>query len=203
MPFYRVPNTIKMELLFGAQGQKLENVLHIECAQAPGTAIAIAIAGDVISWWNSTMKPLIASDVALTGIRMTSLDSSDGFQLEYNVGLPIFGTAAATGLPLNVTACIRLTTYQRGRAYTGKLFHVGMINAQTAGNALYSGFVATLKNAYEGLISALTDTDYLPVVVSKVLHGVVRTNPEVTTIVGVAVESYLDSQRRRLTGRGR
>lgn len=202
-PFIPVPGTLKAELLFSQKGQRLENVLHIDTGHTPVLSDVVSLAGAIITWWTTYIQPIAATELALMGVKFTNLEAADGFQVEYNAGLPLYGTAGATGLPNNVTVAVRLTTDYRGRNSTGRLYHVGLRAGQISGNLIDATVIPVLKTAYEALVSACLDGGGSLSVVSYWINKVLRPEGLATPITGVAIDENLDSQRRRLTSRGK
>jgi hypothetical protein len=203
-PFVPIADTVKFELLYSLGGQKLENVINIKLAGTPLIADAVNVAAYIVGWWNTNIAPLTSAAVNLTGIRATNIDSADGFQFEYTTGLPLSGGAVAGQImPGNVTVAVRLTTDKRGRNYTGRLYHVGLMSGQVAGDLLTGGAVTAIKGAYEALQTGLATVSGQWVVASYWLNKTLRTIGIATPIEGISVDQALDSQRRRLIGRGR
>ena len=205
MPGFSVmPNTLRVELLYSKDGQKLENVLHFDVGHNPVLEDVVTLAGVIIGWWEAHMKSLVSSDVSLTGLRFTNMEAQDGFQIEYTTGLPSAGTnEGGTTLPNNVTVAVRLGTAYRGRNATGRLFHVGMRSGDVVGNTLYSVFLPLLKAAYETLLSESLTAGFVWIVASQWLAGIRRPTALIQPIESISVDPTVDSQRRRLPGRGR
>lgn len=203
-PFVPVSDTVKFELLFGLEGQILQNVINVKFPTTPGVPLALDVAAAIVSWWSANIAPITSAGVTLTAIRGTDLNTSTGFSFEYTTGLPVAGSAT-TGqiMPANVTAAIRLTTPSRGRSYTGRLYHVGLLSGEVQGNMLTSGSVSALKIAYEALLTAIGVAGGTWGVVSYFADKVLRSSGVFTGISAITVDQNLDSQRRRLNGRGR
>lgn len=202
--FSVMENTVKVELLFSLDGQKLENVFHVDVGHAPVLADVAIIGGAIVTWWNTHIKPITGGGISFNGIKFTNMESQDGFQVEYNTGLPLIGTRP-TGktAPNNVTVAIRLGTQYRGRNATGRIFHIGLDDEVLSGSHLIAGFDGTLKTKYEALISGLLAAGGVLVVASQWLAGVRRPVALLQPVTSVSVDNTTDSQRRRLPGRGR
>jgi len=80
------------------------------------------------------------------------------------------------------------------------------MEAQVTGDAVDAATVTTLKNAYGALMNLAgspNGTIYKLGVLSYYAAGQIRVPPVFTPAVSIETDGYVDSQRRRLTGRGR
>ncbi|AYP28975.1 MAG: hypothetical protein [Circular genetic element sp.] len=203
MPFQRVPLTTKVELLYGQQGQFVENVLHYK-SLAPATEADLnALCAEFVNQWTTFLRPLTVSTAFLTSIKATSLDSEFAPGIEYTTGLPLAGTGAIPELPMNVTCAVRFLTALRGRSYRGRAYHIGLRQSFVNGSNLTSTFRTDLRNAWIGLMSIESSPVFAQCVVSRYSDGALRAEGIATDVTNVQVEGTVDSQRRRLPGRGR
>jgi hypothetical protein len=201
-PFIPVADTFKCELRFTQHGQKVENVIYVS-QHDPMTPVTMDAAAAVIAlWWIADMAAYVEAGVSLNEIKMTDMSSPTAPSETFTTSLPTPGTGSAPGLPGNVTVAIKLGTRERGRSFTGRLFHVGLQNNNITGNQINPGYSAYIKNAYEQLLTALSTGTLDWVVVSFVHNKVLRTAGVATPITSISIDPNLDSQRRRLTGRG-
>jgi hypothetical protein len=202
-PFIPVVNTLKVEMRYTLFGQQCENVFYVDRGEQ-AVQIAIDALGPVlVSWWDANMKAHTSRDVSLNSIKITDMSAADGPTLLYTSGLPLAGTYAGDALPSNVSLAVKLNSSYRGRNSTGRQFLVGIYNGIQEGNLVGAGGVALIKAAYEVLLDDLTTSGFLLEVVSFVLSKVFRTTGLKSPVASISVDNVLDSQRRRLTGRGR
>lgn len=198
-----VANTLKVEIRFNVFGQQCENVINVKLPSSPTIEVLTDVAEAVVSWWGDNGKLLVNSAVGLVAVKVTDLGETNGLSIEYTTGLPVVGTASGALAPLNVTAAIRLNTSQRGRCFTGRLFHVGIPILSLFDNGITADYLASLKASYEALIDLVNLVGGQVSIVSRVTGGAQRGTPVVTPVTGVFIDPLVDSQRRRLTGRGR
>jgi hypothetical protein len=78
-----------------------------------------------------------------------------------------------------------------------------MSESNTSGNQVSTTQRAAILEAYNALLTAVSGLGYDLSVLSRVQDGVTLTTPVLTPINAVVMDSDIDSQRRRLTGRGR
>lgn len=113
-------------------------------------------------------------------------------------------------MPGNVTMSVSFRTALRGRSFRGRNYVAGLTEDQVAGNIFISTLSASWKAAYEAIAAAIASTGWTWVVVSR-FSGVDAVTKEpipraagVTTPVlsVIVVDDFVDSQRRRLAGRG-
>ena len=201
--FIPTEHGLKVELLYSQNGQKLENVFNFDCGHNPVLEDVASLAGVVIDWWIAHIQPMASTDLGFMGLKFTNLEAADGFQVEYNTGLPLWGLGEAAGLPGNVTVAVRLNTMYRGRSSTGRVYHVGLRPTQVAGNQLEMNSISVLKAAYEALLSDAQIAGFAWTVISYMISKNWRPAGIKSNITSVSVEQNLDSQRRRLSGRGK
>lgn len=137
-------------------------------------------------------------------IRCKALDSLGSPMEEYLLPSPRNGTGGGSVLPLNVAFCVKLSTgltgrSQRGRWYWGNLSSGILIDAGHIAVANQTGYANVLNT----LLANLATAGYTMVVTSYMTGGAWRSAGQNTPVVTcLAIDNALDSQRRRLPGRG-
>jgi hypothetical protein len=149
------------------------------------------------------MKSNMHTSSSLESVKITSLTSKTAPVLIYNVGLPIAGQDSAGTTPNNVSVAIKLSTQQRGRNSTGRLYQLAIPSQHIDHNNIKSDWQATIKTAYETLLSILETAGYAWQVVSYVTNKTLRGTGVANAVQAISIDPILDSQRRRLPGRGR
>jgi hypothetical protein len=140
----------------------------------------------------------------LNMLRYTDLSTQTSGGIEYTQGMPIMGTFPDDqGMPSNVTVAVKWTTGLRGRSYRGRTYHIGIPRSCVEGNLVATEYVADLKDAYQTLINRFTQTGGAMVIASRQNNSVIRETGVSTPVTAVSIEHTIDSQRRRLPGRGR
>lgn len=201
--FIPVPLAARAVMRYQIFSQIVENVFHFT-QETNYTEGDLADLGDaIVSSWNGHIKPLLSTDVTLLDVICTAIDAPDGPQSTTESGAQ--GTNSGGGLDtLGSTLAIKFATGRSGRSFRGRMYWPQLLASDIANNDV--SLVAA--GAYIEAISNLM-TDVFSSVGSK--HVVVSYQHDCawrTTGVGTLVTGYLvsdfhiDSQRRRLSGRG-
>jgi len=201
--FIPAPNAGKIEMRYTQESQQIENVYHVVGA-APMTAADLsAVALIFKNWWNANVKTYVVPTASLNTIVATALDAATSPAIVYATGLPIVGTNGGAPAALHVTVAIRWLTALRGRSFTGRTYHIGISEGYYTGSKLDTGYSAALVIAYNALQTALGGSSYSQCITSYRHNKAPRTTAVSTDVTGCTVDETLDSQRRRLPGRGR
>lgn len=199
------PDTVEVEMRFLLDGQQVENVFHVTRVANWDEAAMIVLASTFKDWWNVNLKPQVPTTLSLRSIRVTDLESLSGPSIEYTTGLPLAGTSAGLALPNGVSMVVRWLTALRGRSFRGRTYHLQLTEGGVDGNTINSGQVTTYTNNYQALLTLINTA--IPAmslcVLSEVSGGLPRANGICTVITGLSIDSTVDSQRRRIPGRGR
>jgi|SRR5215216_223440 len=203
--FIEAPGVVKAQIIFDASSQKVENVYHILSGAGVALADLDRIQGKLATWLTTNWKPNSSSGVSCALMVLNDESVENGVGKEYIINPAIVGSAAGGNLPLHNTVAIKWSTGLTGRSFRGRTYHVGLVPGHISGNQLSGGFAGTLGTMYNALKTTLSGggtVDKL-VVVSRCNNNVWRSTAVVTEITGASVDINVDSQRRRLTGRGR
>lgn len=204
MGFIPAPNTMKAETRFTYHSQQVENVMYFRKEGAIELADFSVVGNNIVDSWNTHIKVMVSSELSFDAIKFTDASSESGPTLYYTTGLPLVGSlAGAACLPGNVTAVASLNTAKRGKSYHGRLYHVGITEAETIGNVLQSNMRASITAYLEEIMGNCHIEGYDLCVVSFYHNGAPRVTAEVTPVATIVVNGTLDSQRRRLPGRGK
>jgi len=210
MPFVPVENTALVELRFDYLSQKVENTLWFLFDAAPDVAGLTALGGAIIDWWSGSLQPISNAGVSLREVVVTDMTTASSPSVTVTTGLPLTGDVAEEPLPSNVTLATSFRTTARGRSFRGRNYFIGMSRTQYDGNVALDAFVAALVAAYEQLLDTINTAGTNWVVASR-FSGVdpVTKDPipradGITSLINAVVmaDKRLDSQRRRLAGRG-
>lgn len=203
MPFIPATNVVQAELIFSWDGQIVENVLHYQVAGGVDSAAMVGIGGGLVEWFEDVHKPQVPPTVTLNEVRMTDLTSEFAPGLSWTGGLPQVGTDTGTALPNNVTLSITKRTLFRGRAYRGRIYHIGLTEADVTNNIVNPAQVTTLLASYEQMRTLPIGVGTFPmVVISRYQGSEPRAAALVTLVESFSSDGVIDSQRRRLPKRG-
>lgn len=203
MAFVPVPDTVQVETVFNYNSEIVENVYHCQFQVAYDENDIANLLDTFRTWWSTNMVPLVPDALDLINLIGTDQDSQTGPRVEDATGLPISGGSADVPMPGNVTLAVRWLTGQRGRSFRGRTFHVGLGEGAVTGNEVNAAKVSDLTTAYAQLLTDLSTFGAPLVVASRFANGAPRVTGVATLVTSVFIDSSVDSQRRRLAGRGR
>lgn len=204
MGFIAVPNVSQFQMVFTYDSQRCINTIHVQHVSGWLQANQITVAGVLKDWWNSSIKPIAPPTLSLIQIDYRDLSTYDGVGGTYVTGLPSAGLSSFAQLPNNVTLAVALKTARRGRSYRGRLYHLGLDESEVTGNQVLPGIITQLSDAYGDLMDNVNNVpDCTLVIVSRYSNKTPRLAGVATPVTGITVEPTIDSQRRRLPGRGK
>ena len=205
MAFVPVPNGAQVEMRYSYLGERVENVfwVYVPGSASPDVADLEAIAGIFHDWWDGHIKTIQSANATLREIYVTDQSSSAGSAFTFSTGLPADGANTQEPLPGNVSLTVSLRSSLRGRSFRGRSYIIGLTENQVSGNLLTTAAANAWLAAYDELVNALNTGPYILAVCSRVSGGAPRAAGVLTPIIdAVLVDTYVDSQRRRLPGRG-
>lgn len=204
MPFQPAPNVAKVTMTFSQGDEIAQNVYHVETGNSWSVEHLENLAQLFYNWWDEELKALVSTSVALEGIVTRDLTSEFDDEHTSAQAFPLAGTLASPVLPYNVTPVISWRTGLTGRSTRGRTYHVGLSEAQAVGGQLETAAQVALSAAYDDLLSRI-NADSEPwqlAVLSRVQGGATLAEAIPYGILVGIVDFALDSQRRRLPGRG-
>jgi hypothetical protein len=173
------------------------NVLHFEkSAWTAGDLFALANA--LLTWWSTYYKPTVGPWVQLVQISVRLYDPAAPISFDLGVSPAVVGTGSGNELPANVTSTVSWRSGLAGRRFRGRIYHAGHSTSEVTTTDTITGTkVTALANLANHLI-----TDIFNAVAASLVVWHKDTNLY-TQVLGFVIENILDSQRRRLPGRGR
>jgi hypothetical protein len=193
-----------VEFIYSNAGETNENVIHVYKG-SPFTLAQLQALRAVCNTWDSTDNlSMRCSAATLTRIRTKALDTNSSPTEDFTLPTPRAGTGSGAALPLNACLCLKVATGLAGRSYRGR-WYAGNLGAAMLVDAGHTNVatVAAYASHLTNLLTALATGGYTWCITSYRNNKAWRTtavNTAVTTILGVDVA--IDSQRRRLVGRG-
>jgi len=203
MAFQAVPNTAVVCVNGTLWGQEIQNTLYFEKDTGYILADLLDLAALVRSWWFAEVMPLLSSDYIFREITAQDISVEAG-EIAFNTAeTGTAGGVVSEAMPGNVAIAVSFRTGLAGRSYRGRNYVGGLPNTAVAGNTITDTFRTAIGAAYEALLTVLEDEDFVWGVVSRVTEGLPRPVGVITAIASVlVVDAFVDSQRRRLSGRG-
>lgn len=176
----------------------LLNVFHVSTPDAPTDGDVAAIADVVKTWNEGQYRNVWAENISSDRVVVTDVSAVDSYQTE--VPSNTSGGLIGEAVPSNVTLAVKKSTGKRGRANRGDWYTWPCTNNQLEtldSNLFLESHRDACVTVLNALLAALLDAGYPMVVASEATGG----TREVKTFV--ATDRAVDSQRRRLRGRGR
>jgi hypothetical protein len=197
MPTPIAPGCIEVVIQAEQSGTERFNVLHchvptLSVSPSDITAAATAIQTAVLahlSIWSDSVKFL--------NIRAQDKSMPGGIIVDVPFPGGTTGTNGGTALPGNVAAVATLRTATGGRSGHGRVYMFGLVTQQVDPGDQVKGTYVTAVLAW------FTDIQANLAFVSQTLAVFSRVHAVCHDLVTVTMDLNLDSQRRRLPGRGR
>jgi hypothetical protein len=138
-------------------------------------------------------------------VYVKSIATQPGPEATFSAGLPAPGSLGDPALPNNVTVAASLRSNLTGRSARGRWYWQGLTEPQVTGNAIAAGVLTSIDAALTNLQSSIDGAGFAWVIVSFFTNNAPRVGgPVYFTVVDIVfVDDVVDSQRRRLPGRGR
>jgi len=209
MPFVPVPDVIEVDVNYTLDGQIVQNTMYFHSSTGWDASS--------ISTWLSDMKDLIASDLmpflssALELFELVGklLDAASSISATFGAFTPVSGSDINSMLPNNSTYTISFRTGLSGRSFRGRNYIPGLTSGSVSGNVIDSTTRTGILDFYTTLRALAISSGYEMVVVSR-FSGVDVNGDPIPRVTGLATEILsfgtadftVDSQRRRLPGRG-
>lgn len=197
MPSIIIPTAIRAAMKYLQHNQERVNVLHFT---KPGGAIDDGDLSDIAQflddWHANYLKNAQSNQLTLDQIQVTDISVPGGHQETLDLATPRPGALATSPAPGNVTNTLSLRTNRVGKRYRGRIYIPGLVDVDTGDDDTISS----------------TQLARLAVVAGQLLIGVPgtmelgvasRVGLFITPVLTLVLENIIDSQRRRLPGRGR
>lgn len=179
------------------QGNELLHVFGAAVESGPVTYDDCSGVAGIVGNWAITsggLKELIPTSFSILEVVATARDVVEGPQAT----LPVFsnGTKTADRLPGNSTLALKKAGIIAARWARGRFYAWPATVDDVTGNRFVGGYVTAAKDAYNHLLTAMEGGGW-PMVILSNSHAQIALVSVITT-----VDDNVDSQRRRLNGRG-
>jgi len=205
MTFIPVENCAHVLIQGSLFGQQVDNDLYFRHTTGPIAASdLVTLATDIGSWWTTTIVPLLNEQYTAIFARARDLTTQFGFSSEVSLGATAGGVTGESA-PNNCTMAVSFRTAFVGRSNRGRNYVPVLTNSQVTDNTIDAGFATDIVNGYALLIAGggATPAGWTWVVVSRFNAGLPRVAGVFNEIFTVlTTDLIVDSQRRRLPGRG-
>lgn len=203
MPFIAALDTLHVTMKFNQAAGLGILGFDFKYNSTPGLTERTNLAVAMHTFWTNQLKPQITSGVQLTEIDVTDLSSASGPTYTLIISPSEAGTHTGAPEPPNVALVVTHRTAQRGRSFRGRTYLWGLDKAQENNSYDFNlTYVGNIVTAMGWLLTAANTAAGIWSVVSRFANNAPRVNAVVTPITAVSADQYMDSQRRRLFGRG-
>lgn len=200
------PIAAKFVLRGRLMGQSYQTVGYARLASAEAwTQEAIqGLADKVRAFWELDLRVHVSAQLIIDQVDVRQMAQNEPLIATAFSGVP--GGATGDPLPGNVALVVRASTGRGGRGSSGRIYQGGLTETQVSGNVVSASVAEAIGNAWNSLIVRLSETGpvpMVPVVYSRFQNNLPRTTALLRPIVSYGVpDNVVDSQRRRLPGRG-
>jgi hypothetical protein len=203
MPFIPTPNVVQVSLAYDMDGQHLDNTLwFLKRTGSPDIPSMLTLADDINAYWNDTVMPLLSIDLVFRGCIVTDQSSESAPAVNVPTG-PTPGGIGTESAPNSVAFVVKFLTAGRGRSSRGRNYVPGIPNNLLVLNTIDGTLANDLVSAYQGILASGFDADWEWSVVSHFTGGAPRAAGLPQAVIGAGyTDLIVDSQRRRLPGRG-
>jgi hypothetical protein len=204
MPFVAAPGAIKVVLNYTTSLGRIINTIWVYKAPPIGVSDLQTAASSVGSWCNTHILPRCHNSVSLTLISAYDMGVQNGAVYNTTAGLPIAGSQGFDCSAVNASLVISWRTANRGRSGRGRFYcpPCNEDNIETNGYRVGLGQQAAIAAAAGALAGIVQGSGLQHVIVSYFLNKLPRAVPLVQQVTSWVVDQAVDSQRRRLLGRG-
>ena len=193
-----VQRGIQVVLELNQNDVPIVNVFNVDNGGLVSTSDLEDVADVFLTWWNDVYSYDIHSSAAFVAIRVRDISIADGVELNVTTATQGAGRVTGVAAAANAAAVITTNTGRTGRSYRGRTY-IGAIpqarleDAQHLSSAAVTGYLAT----YIDLINQLEAIGKKLAVLSRIAGGVARLFGVLTEIISIAMDTKVDSQRRR------
>lgn len=204
MGFCGYPKLAGVEMRFTYFGQQVENTLYFTGNVDWGQSQLEDLGEWLEDWYKDELIAKVSDSLTLVSIICRDLGEADSLVIERSITSGNVGTLTSTGLPGNVTLAIKFNSGFAGRSKRGRNFLLGLVENRVTGNEVISPYLGEFVAAYEALNTHVVNAN----LAEHVIFSRKNCDPDTSAVGNVyPVTSYgsdgvIDSQRRRLTGRG-
>jgi hypothetical protein len=202
MPLPDAPNIARVSLVVRKDTRTMINTFHVNHgASAWNAADMLTLATAFRDWWVNTYRSQVVTLCALTQVQVRKYDPLDPLAVDLALPVPAAGLQPTPSAASHATCSVSWRTGLAGRKYRGRFYAMGCTEAQIDDLDLFtSSYVVNMGAIAQALITAINVGVQELVVFHRTPVGI---DPTWTKILSVVVENIVDSQRRRLPGRGR
>lgn len=203
MAFQAVPDTAKVAVVMQYSSEDLINVFHFRRTTVWGLPELESLLETVGTVWVNDIMIHLSQYVYFLRVEGRGLRAIDDVSAEYVLSTPVIGSRGNQGVPANVAFAITHLTGRAGRSFRGRTFFGGFSEDDVDRSLLVSARADGLRNGLVSLRNVTSQLGWTQVVVSRYENRQRRPVGVTIPVTGFRYrDNVVDSQRRRLPGRG-
>lgn len=203
MAFIPVPDTAQFNFRGVVNGELVENTLYFKDATAI-TAVDLANTADSLAaGWSTDICAVLGTQYVFTSCFARDLTVDAGFEHESFVGTGTSGGVAGAALPNNVSWVVKFLTGLAGRSFRGRNYVAGLNAGMVSDQDILGGRADDIVTQYTLFLTSNKPAGWDWVIASRFHLNAPRVTGITTPVTNVGfTDLVIDSQRRRLPGRG-
>lgn len=206
MPFIPVENVAHVTIQGTLDSQEVINDLYFRHTTGPIAVTDLQSLNAAINlWFTGSVLTHLNEAYIYQRVKSRDLTTANGFVVDDQFG-PTPGSVTGEAAPNNCTMSVSFRAAFAGRNFRGRNYVPCLTNSEVTENTIDSGFVSNIRNDYLELVAGggSAPAGWTWVVVSRFTGGLPRAAGVFNEIFSVViVDNIVDSQRRRLPGRGK
>lgn len=193
---------VAIDQLFGQQA--LTNIIYFLSTTGWTPGSLDILCDEVVDWWTTNIAPLMNDALSLVGVTATDLTTETSPSVTVPVSPAVAGARTEAASPANAAATVTFRTVQRGRSSRGRNYVSGLSDGfgVISPTAVGTGYASDLATAYAALEDVEAAVNAVHSVVSFFSEKAPRTTAQILPVLSYTCDTLIDSQRRRLAGRG-
>lgn len=205
MPFQVCPNTAEVVFHADLNGQIVANIWHVNVPTPPSLEQLQTIRDVFNDWIEGPMMGGSSNQLTPIDLIVTDLTQEGGLQVVKDMTGEGGGEVNSPVKTNQDTLCLTLRSSQRGRSFRGRNYIMAVpTQFYLDSNHITTGQVAAYVADWNGLVTDLATAGFPLGILSRVSGGAPRAQGLITEAVGyTAFDNVIDSQNKRLPGRGR
>lgn len=205
--FQPVPNTVELTVQGTYDGQLVENKFYAKASETITDVLVAAITQVVADWVSNTFLDTVSNSYSHRRVIGRDLSSEASFEVVDASHAGETGGISGAALPGNASLAVHRDTGLSGkkaksRVYWPSIPHSALASPDVFGTSyatLVLGAIETLRENIEDEPSATWEYGYP----QRILNAVRLTTANFIPVIGhTLTDLFVDSQRRRLEGRG-
>jgi len=193
------PNVCRVTYQMHRGTRVFENTFHVARSSGFTLAQLAAVVEAAYTLWNSYAKPAMPAGVSLYNVHGVVYDPTGSpYVYDHPVSPELAGTLSGNMAPGNASVTVSERANLAGRKYRGRLYWPALpaanVNQDDTVNGALIGLLATFSANFLSAFNNSAGVGQL-----AIFH---RGTNLWSAVASIVLESFLDSMRRRLPGRG-